>query len=147
MLARFFIDRPVFAWVISIIIVLIGAMSLVSLPLTHYPEITPPTIQVTCQYAGANAQVVADTVAAPIEQQINGVENMMYMSSQSNNDGSYNLGINLDAAQVIVQNRVDQALPLLPDAVKLTGVTVKKRSPSILLVVNIYSDNDPQTGK
>src|SRR5580692_366686 len=153
MLARFFIDRPVFAWVISIIIVLIGAMSLVSLPLTHYPDITPPTIQVTCQYAGANAQVVADTVAAPIEQQINGVENMMYMSSQSNNDGSYNLtitfklGIDLDTAQVLVQNRVDQALPLLPDAVKVTGVVVKKRSPSILLVVNIYSDTDPATDK
>ncbi len=153
MLARFFIDRPVFAWVISIVIVLVGLMSLVSLPLTQYPEVAPPTIQVSCQYPGANAQVVADTIAAPIEQQINGVENMMYMSSQSNNDGSYNLtitfklGVNLDAAQVIVQNRVDQALPLLPDAVKLTGVTVKKRSPSILLVVNIYSDIDPETNK
>ena len=151
MLARFFIDRPVFAWVISIVIVLIGLMSLVSLPLTQYPEITPPTIQVTCQYPGANAQVVADTVAAPIEQQINGVENMMYMSSQSNNDGSYNLtitfklGVNMDSAQVLVQNRVDQALPTLPDAVKVTGVTVKKRSPSILLVVNVYSDINPET--
>jgi multidrug efflux pump len=153
LVARFFIDRPVFAWVIAIVIVLVGLMSLARLPLTQYPEITPPTIQVTCQYAGGNAQVVADTVAAPIEQQINGVENMMYMSSQSNNDGSYNLtitfklGVNLDAAQVLVQNRVDQALPLLPDAVKLTGVTVKKRSPSILLVVNIYADMNPDTGK
>jgi len=153
LLARFFIDRPVFAWVISIVIFLIGLMSLVSLPLTQYPEITPPTIQVSCQYPGANAQVVADTVAAPIEQQINGVENMMYMSSQSNNDGSYSLtitfklGVNMDSAQVMVQNRVDQALPTLPDAVKVTGVTVKKRSPSILLVVNVYSDINPDTGK
>src|SRR5882724_2624841 len=143
MLARFFIDRPVFAWVISIVIVLVGLAALV----------TPPTIQVACLYPGANAQVVADAVAAPIEQQINGVENMMYMSSQSNNDGSYNLtitfklGVNLDTAQVLVQNRVAQALPILPDVVKATGVVVKKQSPSILLVVNVYADVNPQTGR
>jgi len=152
-LARFFIDRPVFAWVISIIIVLIGVISLVSLPIAQYPEITPPTIQVSCGYPGANAQVVADTIAAPIEQQINGVENMMYMSSQSNNDGSYSLtvtfklGVDLDSAQVQVQNRVNQALPILPDVVKATGVLVKKQSPSILLVVNLYADLDPATKK
>ncbi len=134
MLARFFIDRPVFAWVISIVIVLIGLMAVISLPIAQYPDITPPTIQVACVYPGANAQVVADTVAAPIEQQINGVENMMYMSSQSNNDGSYSLtitfklGVNLDTAQVLVQNRVSQAVPMLPDVVKQTGVTVKKQS-------------------
>ncbi len=153
MLARFFIDRPVFAWVISIVIVLVGLLAMVSLPIAQYPEITPPTVQVSCNYPGANAQVVADTLAAPIEQQINGVENMLYMSSQSNNDGSYSLvitfklGVNLDIAQVLVQNRVSQALPTLPDVVKNTGVTVKKQSPSILLVVNIYSDFDPGTGK
>jgi multidrug efflux pump len=153
MLARFFIDRPVFAWVISILIVLIGWMALVSLPIAQYPAITPPTIQVACAYPGASAQVVADTVAAPIEQQINGVENMMYMSSQSNNDGSYSLvatfklGVDLDTAQVLVQNRVSQALPMLPDVIKATGVTVKKQSPSILLVVNLFSDNNPATGK
>ncbi len=153
MLARFFIDRPVFAWVISIVIVLVGLIALVALPIAQYPEITPPTIQVSAAYPGANAQVVADTVAAPIEQQINGVENMMYMSSQSNNDGSYSLtvtfklGVDLDTAQVQVQNRVAQAVPMLPDIVKTTGITVKKQSPSFLMVVNIYSDPDPTTGK
>ncbi len=153
MLARFFIDRPVFAWVISIVILLIGVIGLVSLPIAQYPDITPPSIYVTCQYPGANAQVVADTIAAPIEQQINGVENMMYMSSQCNNDGSYQLvvtfrlGTNVDTAQVQVQNRVTQAVPLLPDVVKQTGVNVKKQSPSILMVVNLYSDTNPKTGK
>jgi multidrug efflux pump len=153
LLARFFIDRPVFAWVISIVIVLIGLLAVVGLPISQYPEITPPTIQVTCAYPGANAQTVADTIAAPIEQQINGVENMLYMSSQSNNDGSYSLtvtfklGVDQDTAQVQVQNRVSQALPTLPDVVKATGVLVKKQSPSILLVVNLTSDDDPATGK
>src|SRR3954471_15882333 len=153
MLARFFIDRPVFAWVISIVIVLVGLIAAAGLPIAQYPEITPPTIQVTANYPGASAQVVADTIAAPIEQQINGVENMMYVSSQCNNDGSYQctvtfkLGVNLDTAQVLVQNRVALALPTLPDVVKQTGVTVKKQSPSILLVVNLYSENDPATGK
>src|SRR6202049_913293 len=92
-MARFFIDRPVFAWVISIVIVLAGLASVFFLPIAQYPEITPPTVQVTCQYPGASAKVVADTIAAPIEQQVNGVENMMYMSSQSTNDGTYNLTV------------------------------------------------------
>src|SRR5262249_24920238 len=143
----------VFAWVISIVIVLVGLMAGISLPIAQYPEITPPTIYVACAYPGANAQTVADTVAAPVEQQINGVENMMSMSSQCNNDGSYSLtvtfklGVDLDTAQVQVQNRVSQALPMLPDVVKATGVTVKKQSPSILLVVNLYSDINPATGR
>src|SRR4029079_102586 len=113
--------------------------------------ITPPSVQVTCVYAGASARVVADTVAAPIEQQVNGVEGMLYMSSQATNDGTYNLtvtfelGTDVNIAQVLVQNRVSQALPTLPDVVKATGVTVRKRSPSILLVVNLYSESDPAT--
>jgi multidrug efflux pump len=153
MLARFFIDRPIFAWVISIVIVLAGGVAVVLLPIAQYPEITPPSVQVTCNYAGASALVVADTVAAPIEQQVNGVENMLYMSSQATNDGTYNLtvtfelGTDLNMAQVLVQNRVSQALPTLPDVVKATGVTVKKKSPSILLVVNLVSDVDKATGQ
>ncbi len=152
-MARFFIDRPIFAWVISIVIVVAGLSSAAFLPIAQYPEITPPTVQVSCSYAGASARVVADTVAAPIEQQVNGVENMLYMSSQCTNDGGYNLtvtfalGTSLDMAQVLVQNRVSQAMPTLPDVVKATGVIVKKRSPSILLVVNLFSETNPETGK
>src|SRR6266699_3476349 len=153
MLARFFIDRPILAWVMSIIIILLGAIAAGFLPIAEYPEITPPTVRVTANYPGASAPVVADTVAAPIEQQVNGVEKMLYMSSQCSNDGSYTLtvtfelGTDLGLAQVLVQNRVNQALPTLPDVVKATGVTVNKQSPSILLVVNLFSDTDPQTGK
>src|SRR5438270_2323060 len=151
MLARFFIDRPVLAWVISVVIVLIGGIAAGLLPIAQYPQITPPTVRVTATYPGANAQVVADTGAAPIEQQVNGVEAMLYMSSQSSNDGSYSLdvtfdlGTDLNMAQVLVQNRVAIAQPVLPDVVKAVGVTVKKRSPDILLVVNLYSEINPQT--
>jgi multidrug efflux pump len=144
-LSRFFIDRPIFASVLSIVITLAGAVSYFTLPLAQYPQITPPTIQVMCTYPGANAQVVAESIAAPIEQQVNGVEDMMYMSSNSTNDGSYNLtvtfqpGVNLNFAQVLVQNRVNLALPQLPDVVKQTGVTTRKRNPDILMIVSLFS--------
>src|SRR5262249_22373512 len=153
MLARFFIDRPVLAWVISLVIVLLGLIAAGLLPVAQYPQITPPTVRVSANYPGASAQVVADTVAAPIEQQVNGVEQMIYMSSQSSNDGSYTLdvtfelGTDVNIAQVLVQNRVAIAQPVLPDVVKNIGVVVKKRSPDILLVVNLYSETNPSTGK
>ncbi len=153
MLARFFIDRPVLAWVISIIIILLGVMAAVFLPIAEYPEVTPPTVRVQANYPGASAQVVADTVAAPIEQQVIGVENMLYMASASNNDGSYTLdvtfalGTDVNIAQVLVQNRVAIAQPTLPDVVKSVGVTTKKRSPDILMVINLYADDNPETGR
>ncbi len=144
-ISKFFISRPIFAAVISIVVVLAGGIAVGILPIAQYPEIAPPTVSVTCTYAGANAKVLAETVAAPIEQQVIGVERMLYMSSQSSNDGIYTLnvtfelGVNLDDAQVQVQNRVNLALPTLPDVVKATGVSVKKKSPSILLLVNVFS--------
>jgi multidrug efflux pump len=143
--SRFFIDRPIFAAVLSIVTALTGAVAVVNLPVAQYPQITPPSIIVQCTYPGASAQVVAESVAAPIEQQVNGVEDMLYMSSQSGNDGSYSLtvtfkpGVNMNFAQVLVQNRVNLALPLLPDVVKQTGLTTRKRNPDILLIVSLYS--------
>src|SRR5206468_2085559 len=145
MFSHFFIERPIFASVLSIVITLAGFVALKNLPLAQYPQITPPSIIVMCTYPGADARVVAESVAAPLEQQVNGVEDMMYMVSQSNNDGSYNLtvtfkpGVNLNFAQVLVQNRINLALPLLPDVVKQAGVTTRKRNPDIMLVVGIYS--------
>src|SRR5688572_27511769 len=122
-----------------------GGIAVGILPVAQYPEITPPTVQVSCFYPGASAKVVAETVAAPIEQQVVGVERMLYMSSQCTNDGGYNLtvtfevGTDLDMAQVLVQNRVNLAVPSLPPEVKATGVRVRKKSPSILVVVNLVS--------
>src|SRR3954471_258496 len=145
MFSRFFIDRPIFASVLSIVITLTGGIAVFTLPIAQYPQITPPTIQVMCQYPGADANVVAESIAAQIEQQVNGVENMLYMSSNSANDGSYNLtvtfklGTNLDMAQVLVQNRVSLAMPTLPETVKQIGVSTKKKSANILLVVNLFS--------
>jgi len=153
MLARFSISRPVLACVVSIVIVLLGAIAAGLLPVAEYPDVTPPMIRVTAYYPGANAQVVADTVAAPIEQQVNGVERMMYMSSQSNNDGSYTLdvtfeiGTDVNMAQVLVQNRVAIAQPSLPDVVKNIGVTTKKQAADILLAISLYCENNPETGQ
>src|SRR6266702_5965487 len=155
MFAHFFIDRPIFATVLSIVIVIVGAVALTQLPIAQYPEVAPPTITVTANYPGANAKVVADTVATPIEQEVNGVENMIYMSSRCTNDGqmlldvTFKLGTNLDMAQVLVQNRVAVAEAKLPEEVKRQGVTTKKKSPSILLCINLISakEKDPKTGK
>jgi len=144
-LPHFFIDRPIFAAVVSIVFLIVGGVSYMRLPIAQYPEIAPPTINVTGQYPGASAEVVASTVVAPIEQQINGVENMIYMSSNSTADGrftiaiSFDLGTNLDIAQVQVQNRVAIAQPRLPVDVRNVGVTVTKSSPDLMMVVHLYS--------
>jgi len=147
MFSQFFIERPIFASVISIVIVLAGLISLGSLPVAQFPEITPPTIEVKAVYPGANAQVLAETVAAPIEQEVIGVENMIYMSSVSAGDGSYTLtvtfdvGTDLDMANILVQNRVALAEPKLPEEVKRQGVNTKKKSPSIILIASLSSSD------
>src|SRR5436190_11703530 len=144
-ISHFFIDRPIFAAVIAIVFVIIGGVSFFRLPVAQYPEIAPPTINVTGQYPGASADIVASTVVAPVEEQINGVENMLYMSSNSTADGrfaiavTFDLGTNLDIAQVQVQNRVAIAQPRLPADVRQVGVTVTKSSPDLMMVVHLYS--------
>src|SRR5213083_2627430 len=144
-MARFFIDRPIFSAVLSIVMIIAGGVAIFVLPIAQYPEIAPPTVQVSATYPGANAKVVADTVAAPIEQQVNGVENMLYMASTSGSDGSYaltvtfDIGTNIDTAQVLVQNRVASAEPLLPEEIRRQGVVTKKVSTNILLVVALTS--------
>ncbi|MBC8371625.1 multidrug efflux RND transporter permease subunit [Opitutales bacterium] len=145
MLSLFFIRRPIFAAVISIVIVVLGIVSLVKLPIARYPDLAPPTISVSASYPGADAATVADTVAATIEKQVNGVEDMIYMSSVSANDGSMNLtvtfesGVDLDTANVLVQNRVALAEPRLPEEVKRTGVSVKKKSTDIVMFITLTS--------
>ncbi|MDN3617616.1 efflux RND transporter permease subunit [Vibrio gallaecicus] len=147
MLSRFFIQRPKFALVISIILTLAGAISLAILPVAEYPKISPPSVSVSAFYTGASAEVVEQAIADPIETSVNGVEDMIYMSSKSANDGSYNLNVTFDVgtdpdmAQVNVQNRVAQIESKLPQEVRMVGVTVKKRSPDLLMVLNFYSPN------
>jgi len=148
MLSRFFIDRPVFATVVSAVIVLAGLVAYSTLPVAQYPEVAPPTVQVTALYPGAHSQTVRDTVAAPIEAQVSGVEGMLYMSSTSTNDGAYTLtvtfkaGMDSDMAQVLVQNRVTLALPVIPLLVQNEGINVRKMSPSTLMIVNLVSPDD-----
>ncbi len=153
MFSRFFIDRPIFATVISVVITLAGGVAVFNLPVAQYPEVAPPTVQVTAVYPGANAYTLRDTVASPIEEQVSGVEGMLYMSSQCTNNGAYTLtvtfklGMDSDMAQVLVQNRVSLALPVIPPLVQNEGITVKKQSPNTLMIVNIIGNdkekNDP----
>ncbi|WP_129794512.1 efflux RND transporter permease subunit [Sphingosinicella sp. CPCC 101087] len=147
-LSHVFIRRPIFAAVIAVIITLVGAFAYLGLPISQYPEVVPPTVTVSASYPGASAETVADTVAAPIEQEINGVDDMLYMSSQSTGDGrvtitvTFELGTDLDTAQVLVQNRVALAEPRLPEEVRRTGVVVRKSLPSWLMAVNILSPDN-----
>ena len=142
---HFFIDRPIFATVLSVLIVIIGAIAQMRLPMAEYPEIAPPTVNVRAVYPGASAKVVAETVATPLEQEINGVDDMLYVSSQSTGDGALSInvvfkpGTNIDMAQVLVQNRVAVAEPRLPEDVRRVGVTVRKASPDLMMVVHMIS--------
>src|SRR3954464_12114693 len=143
--SRFFIDRPIFAAALSIVIFVAGAISIFTLPISEYPEVVPPSIVVRAAYPGANPRMLAEAVAAPLEEQINGVENMLYLSSQATSDGAltltvtFRVGTDVDLAQVQVQNRVGQALPRLPEEVRQLGVTTVKSSPNITMVVHLVS--------
>ena len=147
-LSRFFIDRPIFAGVISVAIFLAGLVSLFQLPISEYPEVVPPTVVVKAQFPGANPKTIAETVATPLEEQINGTENMLYMSSQASSDGfltltvTFKLGTDADLATQLTQNRVNQALPRLPEVTRQIGVTVAKSSPDLTMVVHLKSPND-----
>lgn len=151
MFSHFFIDRPIFSAVISIVIVLAGAITIPLLPIEQTPDITPPTVTVTTSYPGASANVVAETVALPIEAEVNGVQDMIYMSSKSSDDGTYELvvtfevGTDIDMATVLVQNRVAIAMPKLPEEVTRQGVKTEKRSTAIVLMVNLISPSGQYT--
>ena len=145
MISQLFINRPVFATVLSLVIVIVGGIAATGLPVSQYPDVVPPTISIQTVYPGASAQVVADTVTTPIEQEVNGVEEMLFISSKSTGDGqavidvTFKLGTDIDLAQVLTQNRVAIAEAKLPGEVKRQGVITKKKSPSILLCVNLFS--------
>ena len=144
----FFVDRPIFASVLAILMTILGGLAYTQLPVAQYPEIAPPSIVVRAQYPGADASTVAATVATPLEQEINGVENMLYLSSYSTSDGSmsltitFELGTDLDVAQVQVQNRVAIAEPRLPQEVRSLGIATTKSSPDLMMVVHILSPNE-----
>src|SRR5882762_8871069 len=146
-LPKFFIDRPIFAGVLSLIILVSGLLALRVLPISEYPDVVPPSVIVHAQYPGANPKVIAETVASPVEEQINGVEDMLYMQSQANSDGNltitvtFKLGTDPDKAQELVQNRVSQALPRLPEDATRLGVTTIKSSPTLNMVVHLNSPN------
>ena len=143
--SHFFIDRPIFASVLSVIIVIVGLIAQRSLPVAEYPEIAPPTVNVTATYPGASAEVIAETVATPLEQEINGVDDMLYINSQSTGDGRLSInvvfkpGVNIDQAQVLVQTRVAVAQPRLPEDVQRLGIVVRKASPDLMMVVHMTS--------
>src|SRR5476649_1284733 len=147
-ISKFFIDRPIFAGVLSCIILIGGLIAMQNLPISEYPEVVPPSVVVSAQYPGANPETIAEIVATPIEEQINGVEGMLYMQSQATSDGAmtltvtFKLGVNPDLAQQLVQNRVNQALPRLPDVVQRIGVTTVKSSPTLTMVVHLLSPNN-----
>jgi multidrug efflux pump len=146
-ISRFFVDKPIFAAVLSIVIFVAGLISIFKLPISEYPDVVPPSIVVRAQYPGANPKIIAETVAAPLEEQINGVENMLYMSSQNTSDGAmaltvtFKIGTNVEQAETQVQNRVQRALPRLPEEVRQIGVTTVKSSPNLTMVVHLQSPN------
>jgi len=147
-ISRFFIDRPRFAGVLSILIFLVGLIALQRLPISEYPEVTPPQVVVRAQFPGANPRVIAETVSTPLEEQINGVENMLYMNSQASADGamtltvSFKIGTDPEVAATEVQNRVNRALPRLPEVVRQIGVTTEKSSPNFIMVVHMVSPDE-----
>lgn len=144
-LSSHFIDRPIFAGVISFVIFAMGLLAMFQLPISEYPEVSPPSIQVSAQFPGANPTVIAETVATPLEEQINGIENLLYMNSLGTTDGrlsmtiTFAIGTDIDLAQQLVQNRISQALPRLPEVTRQLGVTVVKSSPDLTMVVHLTS--------
>src|SRR6476620_10978034 len=146
--SRFFVDKPIFAAVLSVIVFVAGLIAIFRLPVSEYPDVVPPSVVVRAQYPGANPKIIAETVAAPLEEQINGVENMLYMTSQNTSDGAlqltvtFKIGTNVEQAETAVQNRVQRALPRLPEEVRQIGVTTVKSSPNITMVVHLVSPDN-----